>query len=353
MIQNVPQPPVTQYPVNDFREWNANGQLELAPKFQRRPVWSRQAKSYLIDTILRGMPIPPVFVRLRIDPTKTQTLREVVDGQQRLRAVLEYLDDEFAVSRAHDSPFGARRFSKLPPEAQNRVLAYKFAVYMLEDVSDAEVLAIFARLNTYTLTLNAQERRNAQFFGEFKQTAYELALEHYEFWTRNRILRDVDIARMKDAELTSELLLSMIKGITETRTTHLNACYETYDDKFPAGRRLVRQFRSVIDAIGDLYPDTLGKSHFKRAPMFYSLFCAVFDALFGLPNSKWSDKKGFETIRLKAIRRGLDRLSEVLDEPEPPQKFVPFIDASQRATADVARRQTRHQFIWQNALTKS
>jgi len=298
------------------------------------------------------MPIPPVFIRLRIDPAKTQTVREVVDGQQRLRAVLEYLDDEFAVSRAHDSPFGARRFSKLPPEAQGRVLAYKFAVYMLEDVSDAEVLAIFARLNTYTLTLNAQEKRNAQFFGEFKQTAYELALEHYEFWTRNRILRDVDIARMKDAELVSELLLSMTKGITETRATHLNACYEANDDKFPEGRRLVKQFRAVIDAIGGLYPDTLGASHFRRTPMFYSLFCALYDYLYGLPGSTHGSN-GLEPRRLKAIRRGLNRLNDVLDEPESPKRFASFVDASQRATADVARRETRHKFIWQDALAKS
>lgn len=350
-MQTMAQPPVTQYPVNDFREWHENGQLELAPKFQRRPVWSRQAKSYLIDTILRGMPIPPIFIRMRIDPEKTQTVREVVDGQQRLRAVLEYLEDDFAVSRAHDSPFGAKKFTKLPGEAQNRVLAYKFAVYMLEDVSDAEVLSIFARLNTYTLTLNPQERRNAQFFGEFKQTAYELALDHYEFWIRNKILRDVDIARMKDAELTSELLLSMIKGITETRATHLNSCYEQYDDDFPGRRTLIRQFRSVIDVIGELFPDSLRDSQFRRAPMFYSLFCGIFDAMYGLVGSS-RKVKGFDKSRLKAVRVGLDRLSSVLDEDEPPRKYAGFVDASQRATADVARRQTRHEFVW-NALSRA
>jgi uncharacterized protein DUF262 len=347
----MPQPPITQYPVTDFREWNENGQLELAPKFQRRPVWSRPAKSYLIDTILRGMPIPPVFIRMRIDPDRTQTVREVVDGQQRLRAVLEYLEDEFAVSRVHNSPFGAKKFSQLPPEGQKILLAYKFAVYMLEDLSDAEVLGIFARLNTYTLTLNAQEKRNAEYFGEFKQTVYDLALEHNEFWTRNKILRDVDIARMRDAELVSELLLTMIRGITETRATHLNACYEKFNDEFPGSRTYIRQFRGVINVIGELFPDTLDSSVFRKSPMFFSLFAAVFDALYGLPGSS-NDRQTFEKSRLRAVRAGLDRLSAVLDEEEPPQKYIPFVDASRRATADVARRQIRHRFLWSQALSK-
>lgn len=346
------QPPVTQYPVTDFREWSENGQLELAPKFQRRPVWSRQAKSYLIDTILRGMPIPPVFIRLRIDPERTQAVREVVDGQQRLRAVLEYLDDDFAVSRAHDSPFGAKKFSQLPPEGKSRLRAYKFAVYMLEDLSDAEVLSIFARLNTYTLTLNPQERRNAEYFGEFKQTAYDLALEHNEFWTRNKILRDVDVARMKDAELVSELLLTMIKGITETRANHINACYQEFDESFPHRKTYVRQFRSVIDVIGELFPDTLSESEFRKGPLFYSLFAAIYDALVGLPGSSHTRHLSFEANRLRAVRSGLDRLGAVLGEEEPPAKYAAFVDASRRATADVARRQARHQFIWSTAFAK-
>ena len=62
------------YSINDFIEWEQQGQLELNPAFQRRPVWSDKAKSYLIDTILRGKPIPKVFIRQRINvTTKTST----------------------------------------------------------------------------------------------------------------------------------------------------------------------------------------------------------------------------------------------------------------------------------------
>ena len=35
------------YSINDFLEWHDNGQLQLSPRFQRRSVWTDQARSYL------------------------------------------------------------------------------------------------------------------------------------------------------------------------------------------------------------------------------------------------------------------------------------------------------------------
>jgi len=46
------------YSVNDYREWEQSGQLILAPRFQRRTVWTEAARSYLMDTIIRGKPMP-------------------------------------------------------------------------------------------------------------------------------------------------------------------------------------------------------------------------------------------------------------------------------------------------------
>src|ERR1700681_177757 len=69
------------YSINDFVEWDKQKQLELNPSFQRRQVWSDKAKSYLMDTILRGKPIPKIFIRQKINVTTKKSLREVVDGQ--------------------------------------------------------------------------------------------------------------------------------------------------------------------------------------------------------------------------------------------------------------------------------
>lgn len=79
------------YDASDFQGWQAGGALEITPKFQRRPVWRTPARSFFIDTMLRGMTEPPLYFRLSQNLQKTKTIREVVDGQQRVRAVLEFI----------------------------------------------------------------------------------------------------------------------------------------------------------------------------------------------------------------------------------------------------------------------
>src|SRR5690349_12146313 len=82
----------TVYSINQFLDWQRSGTLRLRPPFQRREVWNPKAKSYLIDTIIRGLPIPIIFLRVIQDlKTLKQTL-EVVDGQQRLRTFLSFID---------------------------------------------------------------------------------------------------------------------------------------------------------------------------------------------------------------------------------------------------------------------
>src|SRR5262245_39939894 len=101
------------YSINDFLEWDRNKQLLLNPKFQRRNVWTDRAKSFLMDTILRGKPIPKIFIRQSINPTTKASLREVVDGQQRLRTILSYLNDGFTINKRHNGQYGGFFFSQL------------------------------------------------------------------------------------------------------------------------------------------------------------------------------------------------------------------------------------------------
>src|SRR5512147_2961474 len=91
------------YSVRDFEEWSGReGELVLAPKFQRRSFWNPKARSYLIDTIIRGKPIPKLYMRQDVNPKNRRITREIVDGQQRLQTVLGYLKDGFKVLRTHD-----------------------------------------------------------------------------------------------------------------------------------------------------------------------------------------------------------------------------------------------------------
>ena len=344
------QPTLSIYPMTDIVQWDMSGQLEIAPRFQRRAVWNQKARSYLIDTILRGMPMPPLFMRLRVDPGTRRTVREVVDGQQRLRAVLDFIRGEFPVMRIHNKEFGGMSYPDLPDGVQREFLRYKFVVHILEDISDAEVLGIFARLNTYTVRLNPQELRNAEFFGVFKQTVYELAHQHYAFWRNNRILRDSQIARMREAELVSILIVTMLEGIRETKIGELNGFYKRYDDDFAQGQEIASQFDEVLDIIGDIFGNELSGSLFRRVPLFYSLFVVLYDARFGLPRSERPRLRFPRAVNREVLER-LRKVEVTMDSAGPPGDYTGFIEATSRSTADAGARRARHEFLWEKVLS--
>ncbi|MEW6014388.1 MAG: DUF262 domain-containing protein [Candidatus Zixiibacteriota bacterium] len=339
------QPIGAPYLISDFLEWDASGQLIIAPKFQRRDIWIPKAKSYLIDTILRGMPIPPVFIRLKTDPVQQKSVREVVDGQQRLRAVLGFIKGDFSILKMHNVEFAGMTFRDLPHDVQREFLSYKFLVYLLEDVSDSEVLSIFARMNTYTVKLNHQELRNAEFFGPFKTIIYQLAYSHNSFWTTNKILSDAQIARMADAELVSTLIVTLLDGIRVTKHKDLHEFYAKYEEEFPGQDRLAREFEIIIDTIGDLLGSVLKNTIFQRIPLFYTLFVSLYDARFGLPKSKRPLQK-FDQGLISEIRTRLLLLSKYLDSGVLEERHPEFVKASKYSTADARTRKIRHDFIW-------
>lgn len=335
------------YPISDFLDWQASNQLEIVPWFQRRSVWTAKARSYFIDTILRAMPMPPLFIRLQVELPERRSFRQVVDGQQRIRAILEFVNDEFPVLNVHNPEYANMTFTDLPREAQHAFLAYKLPVYVLEGASDSEVLRIFARLNTYTIPLNKQELRNANYFGAFKQTVYDIAFQHLTFWRRNKILTDQKIARMDDAELVSELVVTVIEGFQTTKDKDLRQYYGKWDDDFPHSREIRERFERTIDAIGFVFDGRLASGPYKRAPLFFSLFCLFYDAMFGLPEFDSPKLKLSTRAEAKRIYEALDRLGQKIQAKETPRGLLRLVDASRRATSDPGRRRLRHKHLWQ------
>jgi len=80
----------TVYTPHEFLLWRENGMLDLTPKFQRRPVWRIPAKSFFIDTILRGMTVPPIYLRNTQNDKKTRCRTDSVCKACGVRAADEH-----------------------------------------------------------------------------------------------------------------------------------------------------------------------------------------------------------------------------------------------------------------------
>ncbi len=300
------------YSVRDFEEWSERGELVLAPKFQRRDIWNPKARSYLIDTIIRGKPIPKLYMRQDVNPANRKTTREIVDGQQRLRTVLSFLNDGFKLSKTHHDGYGGRYFSGLDTDVQGDILKYEFVVDLLQDMPDNEVYDVFARINTYTEKLKPQELRNAKWFGEFKTSVYSLAVELVTFLDTNHVFTSKQILRMAEAEFISELLLAIHEGIREGKKAVIDKAYKDYDDSFPNRKTHERRLKETIDAIGAIVGDSMPRLKFRATRLFYPLFCAIYHMQFGLPRLQTPRHaiKVSDRAKLKNVVEEIDELIE-------------------------------------------
>jgi uncharacterized protein with ParB-like and HNH nuclease domain len=303
------------YSVRDFEEWQDRGELMLAPKFQRREVWSDKMRSYLIDTIIRGKPIPKIYMRQDTNPTTRRTTREIVDGQQRLHTVLSFIKDGFKISKTHNEEFGGRFFSGLGKDIQRDILKYEFVVDLLQDMPDNDVYDVFARINTYSVMLKPQELRNAKYYGEFKSSVYLLANEFVTFWETNDIFTPKQIMRMAEAEFVSDLLIAISGGIRAGEKRVIDSFYRDCDDEFAGRKTNEKRFRETMDIIGGILGNELPESKLKATRLFYPLFCAIYHLKFGLPKLR-VQRTTFKVIHYAKMRIALERVDELINRIE-------------------------------------
>lgn len=274
-------------------------------------------------------------------------VREVIDGQQRLRTVLDFIDGKFAISRSLHAPWGGLRFKGLPEEAQSRIWSYHFACEVFEGISDSAVLDIFARMNTYSTPLNKQELRNGRFFGHFKQLSYQLAREYLQFWRNERLFTEGSIARMLEVELVSELLIMGCAGLQDKKTT-IDTFYGEWDEEFELKVSAEEKFRITMDALTESVGDILPDSEFRRIPLFYSLYGAIYHHLFGLPgvDLPHTPRKKIRVSDRDALNESVQKLSALVglgrdDEKTVPRKYQRFVTSCLSQTDNIGPRLRR------------
>jgi hypothetical protein len=350
-IMEVLKPTKTVYTGSQFLDWQRSGVLHLNPIFQRRPVWKRPARSQLIDSIYRGFPIPIILLRQVQDLNTLKNRMEVVDGQQRLRTLISFLDssaikdfdpakDEVVVSRSHNKEIAGKGFNKLAAEDKRAILDYEFSTHVLPaSTGDELVFRIFARLNSTGLSLNEQEIRNAEWHGAFKSLVYDLGLQYLDYWRRWKVFGNDDIARMAEAEAVSEYLMAMVNGLTGKAQSRITRFYKDNDDEIPAGGILRDRFIKMMESIESGLGSEIAQSAFRRPALFFSLFVSLYDHVYGLGSRL---KKRAPAKLPKNLATAFRRVSDRIRDKRLPEDVQ---DAMDKATSDPERRRIRHKFL--------
>lgn len=254
----------TAYRVSDFLSWRRQDHLDLRPSFQRGSVWTPKSKSHFIDSVFRGYPVPLIFLK---DSTNLKTYepeRIVVDGQQRLRTLIAYIDptalgdasdaDSFTVLKIHNSELAGKEFSALRDDQKQRILQFQLSTAVLPPSTDDRfILQLFARMNATGFKLTDQELRNSQYSGAFKTLAFELSSEHVDNLLKWGVITRNQAVRMVDSELTSELLMLLAVGITAKAQKQITKFYEEHDDELPAGHELAASHNQIMKLVAKVF----------------------------------------------------------------------------------------------------
>ncbi|WP_082031897.1 DUF262 domain-containing protein [Nocardia vulneris] len=232
--------------VAEFRKMSDSGELVLQPEYQRKAVWPVRAKVSLMETILLGFPIPEIYLSYETSPDGDQTV-SVVDGQQRLTALLEFLDNKYPLDELEDadlrSQFDGFYFRDLPPDVRQKFFQYRFPIRRLSNLGDEFVRSVFARVNRVNMVLTDQELRNALLPGEFNEFLKDCVA--HEINSISGVFSGERRKRGGDLEFYAEIFGTCIFGVSNKKS-ELDERYNLFASEFSAYEEKSRQFLKLL-----------------------------------------------------------------------------------------------------------
>lgn len=289
--------------------------IDPTPDYQRPPAWTKKQKQLLIDSILREYDIPKMYWRSvdREDGIKF----EVIDGQQRLRAIWEFRAGEYPLPRDADPisgiPCAGKRYSELDMDLSIAFDSYVVDVAIVEDAvqtdAEDEVRDMFLRLQNGT-TLKAQEKRNAM-PGQMRDFVKVIA-EHAFFdnckFSNSRFTFDHVSAQL--------VCLEIAGGPCNVRDGDLNKMYAS-NTSFDTSGKTAKKVRRVLDYLLRAFPEKTPELERYNAINLYCLATKLIEAY---------DYQGTETdlnkwfIDFEKARRN----NEALDEDERDTSLIEY-----------------------------
>ncbi|WP_207886932.1 DUF262 domain-containing protein [Pseudomonas sp. 30_B] len=183
--------------------------IDLRPDFQRGEVWDSAKKKLLIDSIFRGWQVPPIHL-VRVDAHKA----EVLDGQQRLTAIRDFMQNKFAMDGSIEPldddivSLDGLKYSALPEEKRLEFQRYLLKIYEITQYNHGEPGELFHRLNQ-SVKLTSAEQRNA-FFGSIRDQVSSLV----QYMAKKGV--DKDVLGFSNSRMAYNDLLTRVCFVLES-----------------------------------------------------------------------------------------------------------------------------------------
>lgn len=272
-------------PIKWIREQVKDGLLTVDHSFQRNYVWAMKHKIRLIESVLVGTPIPEIFIwEGDTDIDSGETELSIVDGQQRIGAIISYINGEFGLSKRSlefiEADYAEKSFKDLSPAQKKHIWNYPFRINIIKsDVDREEIVDVFIRINSTGFTLNPQELRHARFEGLFLKLAEEI--RRFKFWDKYSIFSETDTVRMRDIQFISSILIFFRMGIeSETTQSNINRMYDLYEEEYEEYDEDKRLFSDLIKLVVKVIDKNKEVKNFLSVKThLYTLFIVLYGYL--------------------------------------------------------------------------
>jgi hypothetical protein len=227
-------------------------------RYQRKLVWSLEEKRSFIDSIVKGYPVPLVLLA-EVTTEKGKQL-EIIDGMQRMNALMSFIDQEYDISGSYfdldtmadtkllkDNGTITQKTPMLEREVCANIVRYQIPLSIFQEAGTSHIDEVFRRLNSGGRHLSNQELRQAGVLSKFasivrklasnirgdasakdildlnsmknisitnRNLDYGISIEDI-FWVKNNIISKEDLRQSKDEEIIADLVAWVVldKGI--------------------------------------------------------------------------------------------------------------------------------------------
>lgn len=246
---------ISKWTIKKLYETFKSGNLNLSPPYQRNFIWSTEDQQTLIDSIEKKIPIPNFFIL-----EKGGGKYEMVDGQQRSRTIVNFIDKAF-------KDFSGKNYSK---ETYPNLMDFEFPITIIHDTEGADIQKFYALVNKTGIHLNKPEVRKADFYAtNLLKLVNDIAVS--KKLAALKLFTEATLKRMNDKEFISELLILLKDGHVDKKGLIDEYFEQDITEEF--SNELKRKFNSILDKIyilNSYYP--INKTRYKQRNDFYTLF---------------------------------------------------------------------------------
>ena len=305
---------------------------KLKPDFQRKLVWNDTHKENFIDTILNNYPFPEIYIADgKIDLNNPQNIEKwVVDGQQRLSTIVQYIDGELNNLKK------IKPFKELDPKQKEDFYYYKVVIRNLGHISDDQIREVFKRINSVSYALNAIEITNALYDGEYIQTANKILEDNATILEKFDLFSANEQNRMKDLEYIITLM-SIYEEKGYFTTTQRNEIYiKEYNDTYDNKVIIISLFNKILNLMNNLIDDSY--SIWTKKSNFLTLFIELIRFT--------SEVKDVDNQKLKTILNDFcTSLMNYKNSTDPNNVFTKYYLASIQGTGSKSSRILRGKIL--------